>query len=332
MSSEFRRAAEEVRRIFEERGSKVLEEARESVRREKIECREAREALLYFITHRPDVLRPALLSLACEAVGGDPSVTAQVGRALILLSGAFDIHDDIIDRTLVKKRRDTVLGRFGGDIALWTGDALAFKGHAELFEGLMRLDIPSERKVTIVRLIKDLYFEMGDGEVLELKLRARPDVEPKEYLYVVRKKAADVEACMRVGAIVGGGTEEQVNSLGEYGRLLGTIVFLRDDFEDILDVDTGLNMRLKNESFPLPLLYALEDKEKKKEILAILKGEVKDEKAERLLKLIFEARGIERLWRLFEELKAQGKRKTVGLKYHEIFNAILDATVPPPPE
>jgi len=331
-SSEFRRAAEKVKKIFKERGSKVLEEARSSVRRERIECREAREALRYFMSYWHDTVRPSLLTLACEAVGGDSSVVAPIGRALTLFSGSTDVHDDIIDRTLAKKRRSTVLGRFGGDIALWVGDVLIAKGYTELFEVLMGLDIPHERKLTIVRLIKDLYFEMGDGEVLELKFRARPDVKPEEYLYVVRKKAADIDLCMRVGAILGGGSEEQVNSLGEYGRLLGTIVFLRDDFEDILDVDMGLNMRIKNESFPLPLLYALEDEDKKREILTILKEEVKGKKAERLLKLISEARGVERLWELFEELKAQGKRKTVGLKHHEVFNAILDATVPPPPK
>jgi geranylgeranyl diphosphate synthase type I len=301
--------------------------------REKVECEEAREALRHFMSYWHDIVRPSLLTLACEAVGGDPSTVAPIGRALTLFSGSTDVHDDMIDRTLAKKRGPTVLGRFGGDIALWVGDVLIAEGYTELFEGLMRLDIPRERKLTIVRLIKDLYFEMSDGEVLELKFRANPEVKPEEYLYVVRKKAADIDLCMRVGAILGGGSEEQVNSLGEYGRLLGTIAFLRDDFEDILDVDMGLNMRIKNESFPMPLIYALEDGKRKGEILAILKGEeVKGEKAERLLKLISEAKGIERLWKLFEELKAQGKRKTVGLKHHEIFDAILDATVPPPPK
>jgi geranylgeranyl diphosphate synthase type I len=332
MCAEFKEAAEEVKKLLKEKGAEILKSAVESVTRERIECEEGKEALRHFMSHWHDLVRPSLVALACEAVGGDPSTVAPIGKALTLLSGSTDLHDDMIDRSLTKRRGDTVLGRFGDNIALWAGDALTFKGHAELFEGLMRLDIPRERKLTIVRLVKDLYFEMGDGEILELKFRARPDVKPEEYLHVVQKKAADIEVCMRVGAILGGGSEEQVNRLGEYGRLLGTIVFLRDDFEDILDVDKGLNMRIKNESLPLPLLYALEDSERKREILTILKGEVKGEKAERLLKLVSEARGIERLWELFDELKSQGKQKTVGLKHQEIFDAILDATVPPPPK
>lgn len=332
MCAEFKKAAEEVKKLFEERGTDVLKSAAESLTRERIECEEAREALRHFMSYWHDIVRPSLLTLACEAVGGDSSTLAPIGRALTLLSGSTDIHDDMIDRTLAKRRGDTVLGRYGDNIALWAGDVLIAEGYTELFEGLMQLDIPHERKLTIVRLIKDLYFEMSDGEILELKFVGKPDIKPEEYLYVVRKKAADTEVCMRVGAILGGGSEEQVNRLGEYGRLVGTIAFLRDDFEDILDVDKGLNMRIKNESLPLPLLYALEDGERKREILAILKEEVKGEKAERLLKLISEAGGIERLWKLFEELKAQGKGKTIGLRHHEIFNTILDAAVPPLPK
>ena len=331
MCAEFKEAAEKVKKLLEERGAEILRSAVESVTRERIECKEGREALRHFMSHWHDLVRPSLVSLACEAVGGDPSTIAPIGRALTLLSGSTDIHDDIVDRSLTKRMGDTVLGRFGSNIALWAGDALTFKGHAELFEGLMQLDIPQEKKITVVRLVKDLYFEMGDGEILELKLRARPDVKPEEYLHVVQKKAADVEACMRVGAIVGGGTEEQVNRLGEYGRLLGIIVLLRDDLEDMLDVSKGLNMKIKNECLPLPLLYALENNESKKEILIILEGEIKGKNAERLLELVSRTKGIQKLWELLEKFKFQGKQKTIGLKYHEIFDTILDAAVPPPP-
>ncbi|MEA1904563.1 MAG: polyprenyl synthetase family protein, partial [Candidatus Hadarchaeota archaeon] len=167
MCAEFKKTAEEVKKLFEERGTDVLKSAGESLTRERVECEEAREALRHFMSRWHDLVRPSLLALACEAVGGDSSTLAPIGRALTLLSGSTDVHDDMIDRTLAKKRGDTVLGRYGENIALWVGDVLIAEGYTELFEGLMRLDIPPERKLTIVRLIKDLYFEMSDGEVLE---------------------------------------------------------------------------------------------------------------------------------------------------------------------
>ncbi|MDI6819920.1 MAG: polyprenyl synthetase family protein [Candidatus Hodarchaeaceae archaeon] len=329
MADEYERAADEVRKLFQERGGKILEDLTASILGEKIECDETKEALSHFASYWRDLVRPSLVSLACEAVGGDPSVVAPIGKSLSLLSGATDVHDDIIDRTMTKEKRNTVLGGFGGDIALLAGDALIFKGFAEFFEGLMKLEIPPEKKSAVVRAVKELYFEMCDGEALELRFRARTDVEPEEYLRVVRKKAADIEALTRVGAMLGGGSEEQTKTLGEYGRLLGMIVLLRNDLEDLLNFD-AVDSRITNESLPLPILYALKNDEKKAGILAILKnGEVKGAEAERLLKLVSEAGGLDKLWEMFRGLKAQANKK-VGNK--KIFKTILEATVPESPE
>jgi geranylgeranyl pyrophosphate synthase len=327
MQDGFEEAAKEVRKLFNERGSKILQEAAASVLQEKIECVEAKGALSHFLSYWHDVVRPSLVSLACEAVGGDPSITAPIGKSLTLLSGATDIHDDIIDKTMAKEKGHTVVGRFGGDIALLAGDALICEGWIELFEGLSRLDISLEKKLAIVHTIRGLYCEMLDGEALELRFRGRTDVKPDEYLRVVRKKAADVEACMRVGAMLGNGSEEQVEAVGGYGRLLGTMVLLRDDLEDMLDPNL-LNLRIKNESLPLPILYALESEEKREEILTILKKEeVKEEEAKKLSTLVSEAGGLDKLWELFRNFKAKAK----GGIENRVFETILEATVPETP-
>jgi geranylgeranyl diphosphate synthase type I len=309
---------------------KVLEEARSSVKREKIESNEAREALNYFITYRPDVLRPALLSLACEAVGGNPSVTAQVGKALILLSGAFDIHDDIIDKTVKRERRPSIPGKFGSDIALLVGDAFIFKGLAELFDSVMKLDLPPEKKLEIVKTIKKLYFDLGDAEAMELKFRGRADVKPEDYIRVTRKKAGDVEAYMKVGAMVGGGSDAQVKALGEYGRLLGMMIILRDDLQDLLDFDVELPLRIKNESLPLPILYALGDKSKRSNILAILRmGEINGKEARKLFKLVSEAGGIYKLEKFLNSLREKAILVLKNIKKNrEVFIIVLHATVP----
>jgi geranylgeranyl pyrophosphate synthase len=329
MSSEFEKAAKKVRRIFKELGSQHLKNAMLSIKQEKIKCDETKNAVSYFASYWRDILRPSLVSLGCEAVGGDSMNVAHIGEALTLLSGATDIHDDLIDKTMIKENRDTVLGKFGEDIALLTGDILFFKGFEELFEGLTRLDISPKKNLAISRMIIKLYFELCDGEALELRFRGRTDVKPKEYLQVIRKKAADIEICTRAGAMLGGGNKKQTDLLGEYGRLLGLIVLLRNDLEDLLDFDTGLNSRIKNESLPIPILYALENAEKKVQILALLrKKEVKGETAEELYKLVSEAEGIKKLWTLFVNLRKKANNTIKEAKNNRLLNLILEATVP----
>jgi len=250
-------AMKQLQEIFKKRGSKALEMARKEVLEEKIECKEAREALTYFITeYWHDLARPTLLSLTCEAVGGDPELTTPIAVPMILISGAIDIHDDIIDESKTKNGRPTVYGKFGKDIALLIGDALLFKGLTLLSENVQKRAF-SEKASLIKGIIQRTFFELGDAEAFELSLRGRIDISPEEYLQIIWKKAADVEAHTRISAIVGGGSEREIEALAKYGRLLGMLILLRDDWIDMIDLEE-IQQRLRKECPPLPILYALE--------------------------------------------------------------------------
>ena len=247
----------EMQIIFKKRGNNALEMARKEVLDEKVKCKEVREALSYFMNeYWHDLARPSLLSLTCEAAGGEPQSTTPIAVALTLISGAIDIHDDIIDQSKTKNGRPTINGKFGRDIALLVGDALLFKG-LTLLDGIVaRRNISPEKMRTIVGIVKNMFFELGDAEALELKFRGDPNVSPTEYLRVIRKKAADVEAHTRIGAIIGEMPDEKVEIIGQYGRSLGMLILLRDDWMDIIDSEESRSRILK-ESLPLPLLYGL---------------------------------------------------------------------------
>jgi len=248
---------EQMQKLFEERGSEALNVARKLMLEEKIECKEIKEALRYFMTeYWNDLARPTLLSLVCEAVGGDPQLTNSVAVPMILISGAMDIHDDIIDESKVKQKRPTVFGKFGKNIALLVGDALMLKGLVLLSQPLKL--IPNNKRKAILETISEMFFQLGDAEALELQFRGRIDVQPEEYLKVLEKKAADVEAHTRIGVILGGGTMEEIETLGRYGRLLGMLIILRDDLKDSMD-PLEMQHRLNNEHLPLPVLYATEE-------------------------------------------------------------------------
>jgi len=305
-----------VERLLEERGKEALEMARKEVLGEEIECKEAREALKYFMTqYWHDRTSPTLLSLACEAVDGDLNAVATFAKPIILIGGAVDIHDDIIDQSRKKDQRPTVYGKFGQSIALLVGDALLFKGFSLLFEGCRY--ISSDKMGSIVSTLKNLFFELGDAEALELKLQMRRDVKPEEYLYVVRKKAADLEGLMRIGAIIGNGSKEEIEMLGRYGRMLGMLSILRDDFIDMNYFEEIAN-RIAYECLPLPILYALEDPKAKSQIRNILSKKKLTKKDVRLLSEIVEnADGFGRLKEKMKELITTGKNNLRKIKHRK---------------
>ena len=259
-----------------------------------------------------DLARPALLSLACEAVGGDPDTTTPIAVPMILISGAIDIHDDIIDQSETKRNQPTVLGKFGKNIALLVGDALLFRGFALLAKAYREEVVPSVHSV--IDIIKDAFFELGDAEALELEFRGKTDLPPEQYLSVVRKKAADVESYTRVGAILGGGSKSEVEALGLYGRLLGELLVLRDDLVDTADLDE-LSHRARKEHLPLPILYALQASKSKSELRDLLsKEELSKEEAEEIFNLTYKAKGIRQHGELMEKLIEKASRSVRNLE------------------
>ena len=314
---------EQVQKIFEERGRKALEMARNEILEEKIECKEVREALKYFMTeYWHDVARPALLSLACEAVGGDPEITTPIAIPMTLISGAIDIHDDIIDQSKFKGSRPTVLGKFGRNIALLVGDALLFKGFTLLHEAVEK-GIPAEKVAVIINIIKNTFFELGDAEALELQFRGRMDVTPEEYLRVVRKKAADVEAHTRISAILGGGSKEEIETLGEYGRLLGMMIILRDDLIDMIDLEEAVH-RIKKEHLSLPVLYALQNPEIRSALGPLLLKKIITKKdAEKILAVVDKAGGFNRVEEFMQELAQNAYSRIEKVKQNKKYLELL---------
>jgi len=264
-----KKSMETVKKLLEERGRKAYEVAKEEILNEEIEYEPIRDALEYFIQELwHNFQHPALLSLTCETVGGKPEDTTLIGAALVLLTGAADIHDDIIDQSETKGSKPTVFGKFGRDMALLVGDALLLKGFTLLSKACE--DLPKKQEDTIINLVRKGFFEIGIAEAKEASFKGNWDLAPEEYLDVIRMKAAIADVTARIGAIVGGGSSDEIKALGQYGRTLGILATIRDDYIDVFEPEEIKN-RAENECLPLPVLYAFRDKKVKNKIISVLK-------------------------------------------------------------
>lgn len=304
---------EQVQKLLKERGSRALEEARRTVLQEEVECKEVREALAYFMNeYCRDLARPTLLSMACEAVGGDPEITTPVAVPMILINGAIDVHDDIIDQSRKKRGRLTVYGKYGKDVALIVGDALLFKGFILLHEANKK--VPVEKMDYIISIIENAFVELGDAEALELEFRRRLDVAPEEYLHMIEKRAANVEAHTVIGAILGGGTPIEIDALGKYGRILGTLLIIQDEFIDMLDAEE-FRHRTKYECLPLPLLYALQNPKIKQKVDRILKRGITKRDMETLLSIVNSSKEVKDLETMVRGLADESYSQLHKLEY-----------------
>ena len=191
---------ERAKTLLAQRGRKAVEISRQQVLKQHIEYEPLREALRYFVEEIWfDFLHPALISLSCEAVGGKPEDSINIGASMVLLAGAADIHDDIIDKSLVKQPKPTIFGKFGQDIAILAGDALLLQGLYLMHEACRLL--PEKKKEAILDCIKQAFFEISSAEAEEAGFRGNLDLKGSDYLEIIRKKVAAAEATMKIGAI-----------------------------------------------------------------------------------------------------------------------------------
>lgn len=310
-----------VERLLSERGKRALETVKTEILKERVESEKAMDALRYFVSYWRDLARPTLMSIVCEAVGGRPEEVTRMAVPLSIISGATDVHDDLIDESTSKMSRKTVLGKFGRDIALIVGDALLFQGFTLLCEEMGK-GVPPEKITATTRVLKRMFFELGDAEALELDFRGRINITPEEYLNLVRKKAADVEAHTRIGAILSGASEKQIESLAKYGRLLGMIMTLRDDIIDMAHHEEFLH-RIEKECLPLPVFNALQKPKAKHSIVSLLsKKHLTDEDVKRIFDIVQEAGGIEETQLLMGKLskRAYSAIKSIqNRSYLELF-------------
>jgi geranylgeranyl pyrophosphate synthase len=176
------------------------------------------------------LLRPLMLVAAAEAVGGRGDAVLPAAAAVQNLHVASLVHDDIIDGDDLRRGQPSVHARYGVADAIVTGDALLF----DLFAAVAECDAPPR---TVVAAVAELAHAGGDlcrGQVRESLLvrpgPGRPGSGLDAYLEVAAlKTGALFRAACRVGALLGGGSAEQVGLLGEYGQHTGVAFQLCDD-------------------------------------------------------------------------------------------------------
>jgi len=200
-------------------------------------------------------IRPIILLLASECVGEIDDNTFAAACAIEFLHTESVIHDDIIDNETLRRQKDPFHIKYGYNTSVLTGDFVL---------GLI-LNIAS--RINNPRVTKNLAttaMMMSEGEVLEGRLEASEDVTFDDYLKVIEYKTATAfETASRLGAIISGGSEEEIESLADYGKNIGIAYQIRDDLLDWQNEDKLFNILIKKSTDPRDIFNDMEELFKK---------------------------------------------------------------------
>ena len=328
-------------KLLEEIKDMLLREGKEGVKlaqdalNEDTDVTELKEALIFTrscMQEPTDYFRTALLSLCSKTVGGTAKDTFYMGASLNLFGRAIGIHDDIIDQSKMKEGKLTAPGELGEDIALILSDILLFKGFT-LFRRMLGSGISLDTSISILDVIEKIWFEQSEGEVLEVHNRCKTSVTPKECVRKIRMRASEMEACCRIGGILGGGSIEEIESLGVYGRMLGMASILRNELIDLLDLK-ALHHRIRKESLPLPLVKALQNPQSKSKITTLISQRHSTKNLKEISGLAKEYGGMQYTSNLIGEIVQKGLSSIEKFKNKVVYTQLklLISSLPVHPE
>jgi geranylgeranyl diphosphate synthase type II len=197
------------------------------------------ESMRYSLLAGGKRIRPCLAIAACEMVGGKQEVVMPTACALEMIHTMSLIHDDLpmMDNDDFRRGVPTNHKVYGEEMAILAGDALL--SHA--FEYIAR-ETKGVEAEKILRVIADVGKCVGSeglvgGQVVDIEseglaMEGKPvSLETLKYIHA-HKTGALLETAVVSGAILGGGTEEDIERLGKYAYDIGLAFQVVDDILD----------------------------------------------------------------------------------------------------
>lgn len=189
-------------------------------------------------------LRPVLSMLSCEAASGNHEQVLPFALAVELIHNFTLVHDDIMDKSTLRRGINSVHREYGEPAAIIAGDLL----FAKAFEALEHYSSKNNEFQRLYAYLITSVIEVCKGQQLDMNFEKRLLVGESEYLEMIQMKTS---ALFRIacegGTLVGGASAEAQKALGSYGTCLGLAFQIRDDYLDMSSDSKTLGKDIGND-------------------------------------------------------------------------------------
>ena len=198
-------------------------------------------------------MRPALLLLSARLLGRDSDEEVTYAAAVELIHTATLIHDDIIDRSKLRRGRRTVNELWGNSLTVLLGDWLYTRALQKALE---------HGNLAVIRHLCDATTRMTEGELLAQRRLGAIDLSVDEYFEIIDRKTAQLfGAAAAIPSLMTPADAEAGAALERYGKSLGTCFQVVDDLLDFTSSEREMGKPvlgdLADGKLTLPLILAL---------------------------------------------------------------------------
>ena len=137
------------------------------------------------------------------------------------------IHDDIMDRSPLRRGHDTVWKKWNEDTAILSGDVMCIDAYKRIAKA------PAAVLPEVLELFSKTASEVCDGQQLDMDFEKRSRVSMNEYMQMIGLKTGVLLACSaQMGALIGGADKWSQECFYDFGYYLGLAFQVADDYLD----------------------------------------------------------------------------------------------------
>jgi geranylgeranyl diphosphate synthase, type II len=193
------------------------------------------EPVSYILSLGGKRLRPALCLTACAMFNESevhncmsPAIGLEVFHNFTLL------HDDVMDKSAIRRNHPTVHEKWNVNTAILSGDAMMIKAYQLVAQS------PADILPKVIEIFNRTAMEVCEGQQYDMDFESRNDVTEAQYIEMIRLKTAVlVGTSLQVGAILGRASKDDAAKLYQFGTDIGISFQLQDDWLDVFgDSDT----------------------------------------------------------------------------------------------
>ncbi len=173
-------------------------------------------------------IRPVLVLMACEAMGGNVKDALAPAVGLELFHNFTLLHDDVMDNADVRRGMPTVHRRWGDNVAILSGDTMLTMASQHMSK------VAPDKLPAVTELFNKTAIEVYEGQQYDMDYEKLANVSVAEYMEMIRLKTSVLLGCAcKLGAIIAGANETDADNLYTMGLNLGLAFQLKDDVLDV---------------------------------------------------------------------------------------------------
>lgn len=263
-------------------------------------------------------VRPLLMLMGYNLYKEDVETIMNNALALETYHNFTLLHDDLMDQSDLRRGHPTVHKKWDENTAILSGDTMLIMAY-QLFNKGMKND-------KALTAFIDATQGVVEGQQYDMDFETRNDVTEAEYMEMIRMKTSLLLGyALKIGAILGGGDQEDVNHLYTFGEKMGLAFQLQDDLLDVYGDPTQFQKKLggdiveNKKTFLLINAYQRADEAQKAELDRWVNAET-FEPAEKIATVtnIYNLLGIDQLaQQKIEELFAESLKSLDQVKVPE---------------